>query len=49
MTAAALAILVMISESRDMLLVMVDLRYVKLSITSRVASSMLMEGRFSTS
>ena len=42
-TAAASAILVLISESRDMLLGMVEPRYVKLSTTSRVASSMLTE------
>ena len=49
MTAAALAILVLSSESRYMLLVMVEPKYVKLSISSRVASSILMEGGISTS
>ena len=44
MTFAAFAILVLISESRDMLLVMVESRYVKLSTTSRVASPVLMDG-----
>ena len=42
MTAAALAILVLIPESRDKLLVMVEPKYLKPLTTSRVASSMLM-------
>ena len=48
MTAAALAFMVLISESRDRLLVMVEPRYVKPSITSRVVSSLSMEGGVST-
>ena len=42
MIASALAILVLIPESKDKLLVMVEPKYLKPSTTYRVASSMLM-------